>query len=355
VLPGVFVLAAFALLLPAGALAEEAGSFAPVAPASTEATGEKSGSEKPADLKGRRPKKSWLDFFEAPERKGVPIPFHCIEGYSGGAITPMAYLCNNCNCAKCRKSCFSEHLTPPSVAYSYMDTGNKDLHSISITQSICKRVELGYALNRLSLGSLDDDIKDAGMDTIRKHVYMHNFNVRVNLVHEGEWDQAWLPAITGGVHFKYNQDINTLDSLLNGAMKNIGFDSNYGVDYTLTASKMLQDPWLKRPLILTGGIRLTEASQLGLLGFGNQYHAFFEGSVVYWPVDWLILGYELRMKESPYDKIPGLIGEEDPWQAFSASFLLGKHLTVSLLYGLTGHIANSSNDQTLGLQVKWEF
>ncbi|MHC4985272.1 MAG: hypothetical protein ACYTFO_03860, partial [Planctomycetota bacterium] len=31
---------------------------------------------------------------EAAVTKGPPLPLHCIEGYGGGAITPVAYLVN---------------------------------------------------------------------------------------------------------------------------------------------------------------------------------------------------------------------------------------------------------------------
>jgi len=31
---------------------------------------------------------------EQPATKGPPLPFHTIEGYGGGALTPMAYLVN---------------------------------------------------------------------------------------------------------------------------------------------------------------------------------------------------------------------------------------------------------------------
>ena len=283
------------------------------------------------------------------DRKGPPLPFHSIEGYSGGAITPMAYICNFCQCG-----CGSRHFTPPSISYSYMDLGSKDLHTIAVTQSFLGRFEFGYALNRLSTGSLDDDIKAAGGDPVRKHVYMHNFNFRAMVLQENSFEMP-LPAVTVGVHFKYNHDIDIFNHRLGDAFGAIGYARHYGVDYTIVASKMFPELAFGRPVILTCGVRFTRASQLGLLGFGKSCNVFLEGSVVCMPTDWLILGYEFRQKESPYDKIPGLIGEEDNWHAFSVSWMASKHLTISALYGLTGHVANASADKTLGLQIKWEF
>ena len=128
-----------------------------------------------------------------------------------------------------------------------------------------------------------------------------------------------------------------------------------GVDYTLTASKMFPKLAFGRPVILTAGGRLSKAAQIGLFGFGDRYRATFEGSVVCLPTDWLTLGYELRTKSDPYGQIPGLVGEEDAWQAFSASWMVNSHLTVSALYGLMGTVGNAREDNTLGIQIRWEF
>lgn len=284
--------------------------------------------------------------------KGPPIPFHSIEGYSGGAITPMAYICNWCQCG-----CGGKDHRPPSVSYSWMNIGTKNLHTIAVTQSWLGRFEFGYAINRLSVGSLRDDIQKATGISIRKAVYLHHFNFRANILPENSFDLP-LPAITFGVHFKYNQGVENIDRKLGGALSSIGYKRNWGVDYTLTASKMFPKLAFGRPLILTGGLRFTKAAQMGLLGFGSECRMFFEGSVVCMPTDWLVLGYEFRQKDSPYDQfsaVPGLVGKEDNWHAFSASWIVNKRLTISALYGLTGNVVNAWCDTTLGLQVKYEF
>jgi len=75
--------------------------------------------------------------------KGPPLPFHGIEGYSGGVITPMAYLCN-----PGPKNTFC---SIPTTAYTFVNLGSKELHSFSITEVFCNRVELGYAFNYFSV------------------------------------------------------------------------------------------------------------------------------------------------------------------------------------------------------------
>jgi len=285
----------------------------------------------------------------AADCKCVPLPFHCIEGYSGGAITPLAYLCNYCNCG-----CGGKHLTYPTVSYSYMNISTKHLHTFAITQSFYNRIEFGYAVNHLTIGSLYDDIKKVGMDTVRDDVYLHHFNVRAKLIEENDFGLP-LPAVTAGVHFKYNHGVDQMNRRVNKAFTAIGYDKNCGTDFTLTMTKMFPKLLCGRPVILTGGLRLSKASQLGLLGFGHSYRATFEGSVVALPTDWLVVGYEFRQKKNPYREIPGLVESEDNWHALSASVIVNKHLTISALAGFCGHIANANADTTWGLQIRYEF
>jgi len=275
-----------------------------------------------------------------------PLPFHCIEGYSGGAITPLAYLCNGW--------CKNECCRYPVVSYSFLNIGSKEMQVFAVTQSLFQRLEIGYAYNHLDLGSLYTDIRGAGMSPGRNNVQLHHFNLRGMMIKENDFGLP-LPAVTGGVHFKYNDGVQRIDRNLGGPFKGLGLDRSSGVDFTLTASKMFPQLAFGHPVILTGGARWSEASQIGLLGFGDTYHTTFEGSVVYLPTDWLSLGYELRTKPDPFGKIDGLVGEEDAWQAFSASWLVNDHLVISAVWGMMGIVANAREDTTLGIQIRWEF
>jgi len=278
--------------------------------------------------------------------KGPPIPFHSIEGYSGGPITPMAYLCNpgpkGSFCSK------------PSAAYTFLNLGSKKLHVFSVTQVFFNRLELGYAYNRLSVGSLYDDIKKAGLNMGRDHVHLHHFNVRLNLLPENSFGLP-LPAVTAGVHFKYNEGIKNIDKSLLGAFKGIGYEKDNGVDYTLTATKMFPELALGRPIILTGGLRFSNAAQLGFFGFGGEHNLTFEGSVACLPVDNIALAYEFREKNNPYAKIPNLVDEEHNWHAFSVSWIANDRLTITAVYGMFGNIGNARADSSVGVQLKYEF
>jgi hypothetical protein len=107
--------------------------------------------------------------------------------------------------------------------------------------------------------------------------------------------------------------------------------------------------------MLTGGLRLSKAAQIGLLGFGDKYYATFEGSVVYMPTDWLALAYELRSKPDPYKQVPGLIGHESNWQSFAAGWVVNDHMTIAAVFGLMGNVANACEDNSVGIQLRWEF
>jgi len=282
---------------------------------------------------------------QAPCAGHPPLPFISVEGYSGGAITPMAYMCN-------AEKCCNYPVGKPAVAYTFMNIGTKKLQAMSVTETFFSFVEIGYAFNRLDVGNLYDDIFRATRLRMRPDdVWLHHFNARVNFLQEKEW----LPAISGGVHFKYNAGVKDIDHSLNGALSSLGFHKDNGVDYTLTATKTLPTLGFGRPVILTGGMRWSEAAQLGFLGFGDTYHLTFECSAVWIPIDGVALGYEFRQKHNPYKELPGLVGDEDNWHVFSVTWIVNKHLTLTAAYGLLGTIANTNEDNALGFQVKWEF
>jgi hypothetical protein len=303
--------------------------------------------------------KDWLKFVdsqpapapkeEPPPAEAPPLPFHTIEGYGGGAITPMAYLVNPGKPGTV--------FGLPSASFSNVMMGSKNLQALAVTETLFGRIELGYALDRLGLGSLPSDIKDAtGADIETHHLFLHNFNVRGLLVEENQFGLPFIPALTGGVHFKVNDGISDINDRLGGALNTIGYERSNGVDFTLTASKTIcGDFTLKRPLIVSAGLRNSSAAQLGLLGFGDDRQFTFEGNVAYLPTDWLLVAYEFRQKANPYDRIPGLVGDEDNWNAIDVSWIINSHATLVAGWGAFGNIANTNEDGAWWLQFKYEF
>jgi len=285
-------------------------------------------------------------WFADPNAKGLPLPFHTIEGYGGGAITPIAYLVNGGG----KNTAFGY----PSVAVSYVNAGSKDLEAFTISETLFNRVELSYGADRFGVGSLRDDLITATHVDIGNEVWLHNFNARLALVDEGSFGQEWIPAVTVGAHYKYNSDIARINSSLGNALGGIGYRRNSGEDFTLTVSKTFPKVF-DRPLIVSAGLRESQAADLGILGFSDKWSTTFEGNIVYVPTDWLLVAYEFRQKSSPYGQIPGLIGDEDNWHALDVSWIINKHATLVAGYGVFGTLANSEANNAFWLQLKYEF
>ncbi|MEI8194608.1 MAG: DUF3034 family protein [Phycisphaerae bacterium] len=280
--------------------------------------------------------------------KGAPLPFHTIEGYGGGAITPMAYLVN--------PGKPGDIFGKPSVAFSYVNLGSKNLEAFTLTETLFGRVELGFGADRLDLGNTPGDIKRVTNVDIGTHdVWLYNFNTRVLVLPENSFNTKWLPAITIGSHFKYNSDIGDINKSLGGALSSIGYHHSSGEDLTLTATKMFPKLALGRPVIVTGGWRESQAANLGFLGFGQDWSGTFEGNIAILPTDWLLVAYEFRQKEDPYGRIPGLINGENNWHAVDVSWIINKNATLVAGWGNFGTLGNSEADGAWWLQLKYEF
>ena len=110
------------------------------------------------------------------------------------------------------------------------------------------------------------------------------------------------------------------------------------------------------PVILTLGVRGSQAADIGLLGFGSDYHATFEGSVAVIPHERWVLGYEYRQKTNPYTLgLPTLVGNEDDWHSFDVGYILSKHATLCAAYGIFGTVANTEVNSAWFAQLKYEF
>jgi hypothetical protein len=277
-----------------------------------------------------------------------PLPFHSIEGYGGGAITPMAYLVNPSTDPK-------KIFGLPSAAITYGHLGSKELVALTATETFFGRVELGYGVDQLHIGTLPDEIAAAtGVAVEKDHVWLHNFNLRGLILPENSFD-APLPAFTLGAHYKYNEGVEQIDKRTGRALSAIGYSSDNAPEFTATLTKMFPKLVFGRPFIVSAGLRASQGAQIGFLGFSNEWDITFEGNAVYMPLDWLVLGYEFRQKNDPYKKLGRLVGDEDDWHAFEGGFVIGSHATLVAGYGLFGRLANTWADDAWVVQTKIEF
>jgi hypothetical protein len=281
-----------------------------------------------------------------PPGKGPPLPLHNLEGTSGGCITPMAYFAN--------PGPEGTVLAMPSASYTFLLAGSKKVHSIALSTVLWRRIELSYAWNAVDLGSFPNRVFDTGGVTIRDHIYLHNLNVRGMLIEENSFNMP-LPSIVAGVHLKIGDGLHSIDHRTGRLPTRLGFDKATGVDFTLMASKTWQDPLLKRPLITSLGVRFTESSQIGWLGFGDDYKANLEANVAWVPTDWLAVAYEYRMKRDQYDTAKPLINGEDDWHTILVAWLINENMSLAAAYGHLGRIANTTEEAAWGVQFKYEF
>ncbi len=284
---------------------------------------------------------------EVVAEKGAPLPLHQIEGNGGVLTTLSAYIVN-----PPRKG---ELVGRPAIGGGLISLGaGRVLVPTTLTWSPWERIELGYGWDWYSLGSLTGAIHNAtGINLGTTSVSLHNFNGRFQFIKENDWGQKWLPAITGGVHYKVNSGISSINRELGGALSSIGLGYNQGVDFTLYGSKLIT--FLPRPVLFNAGVRATRGAELGLLGFSRDYSFLFEGSVAIFLTDWLILAGEYRQQPNNYTPIPGVVNKSGDWVTIDLAWIVNKHLTIAGGYGYFGNVGDKIANGVWGFTAKYEF
>ena len=286
----------------------------------------------------------------AAAEKPAPLPLHQIEGNGGIFSTLSAYIVNPPR--------NGEAIGRPSVGFAYVNLGHEqNLEALTITESPLKRLELGYGWNHLGLGDLPGALNTAlagyGGYSGPDQVQLHNVNARFQILKEGEFDQKWIPALTAGVHYKYNDGISEVNDHVLGLLKAAGIKDNSGVDFTLYASKLFTQ--LPRPVLLELGGRATRGVWNGLGGFTDNYNFAFEGNVVVFLTGSLALAAEYKQQPDDYKPIGNLVRSAGDWWTIDAAYVVNKHFTVAAGYGHFGNVLNHEANGVWGITTKWEF
>jgi len=281
----------------------------------------------------------------AKAEKPPPLPLHQIEGNGGIFSTLSAYLVNPPR--------DGEVVGRPAVGFAYINLGHgQNLEAFTLTETPWKRLELGFAYQNFELGDLPTDIVQGGGPAINNSLSLYNVNARLQLLKEGEFEQKWIPAVTAGLHYKNNQGISEINSQLGGAFNSIGINNWDGEDYTLYASKLLT--FLPRPVLLEAGGRATKGVWNGLAGFSDSYSFLFEGNIVVFVTDRLLLAAEYKQMPNDYTPIP-LIKKSGDWWTLDAAYVVSPHMTVAVGYGHFGGVLNHDANGVWGITTKWEF
>lgn len=274
---------------------------------------------------------------------------HTIEGAAGGVFVPTAYLMN--------PGPEGQIFGMPTVSSSFMGSfGRKNLWTLSMSQTLFRRVEMGYTLSRLDTGNLNHVVrKKVGNSMKDRGIWMHTFSTRVLLIEENSFSLP-LPAVTVGMIFKYNQTINDINSRLGIPLKAIGYDDNKGTEYTLTVTKTMHFAPIP-PIEVSVGLRNTKASNLGYLGFSEHSKTLIEVGVTMYPTDWLSVRYEFRRKERVFDAPPvaGMLEGEGNYHSLSVSIDPMENLSINMGIACVGNIANQEDAITPTFSVAYRF
>ncbi|NOZ21392.1 MAG: DUF3034 family protein [Planctomycetes bacterium] len=307
-------------------------------------------------------------------KKRPPLPLFQLEGMGGIGLNPTAYVIN--------PEPIDENgiFGLPAVGSTYVFHKNSgfDLYAVHISETLFKRLELSYSHWNFQLGGYPARIKGltqrlgvpGGIDIRTRHIGVDVFNMKALFLDENAWDIPFIPAMSFGVSFKWNQDIHKIDRRLGGYLQAQGYEHDHSADLVWTFTKTFSKinigdkSILPNPFLVTGGVRVSDGAQLGILGFTGRKRATFEGSVVYFINDWVAIGAEYRGKPfslrgdddwAAGEPDLGLVANEDDWWDVCAGFVLSENLTFSLAYAHLGDIADRQVNGAWYFQLKYEF
>jgi len=184
------------------------------------------------------------------------------EGETGVFVTPFAYTA----------SAPGQKLHPV-VAYHYFNGGPiiGQFQEISTEVGIGKRLELGYTHEFHSFGD------DPALSFLWQNGF-EIFNAKVNLVPENSHGKLWVPAISIGTMVRGN--VRNGGNYMEESNPALGSGKTDG-DVYLVATKIVPQIFKKVPVILSGGVRGTNAELWGMSGNAPNWSARVFGAVAF--------------------------------------------------------------------------
>ena len=254
-----------------------------------------------------------------------------IDGAAGGGLTPWAVIGTQ---ATEGETGVSAHLTR-SVTQDYA------LTTQGVTLGWNERLEISLAQQdfkaspAVALNAIGPFGVAAG-----EHIRMNVLGVKLRLAGEAVLDaDTWMPQIAVGIEHK-RVDPGTLRTVLDF----LGADVQ-GTDAYVSATKLFLAPGV----LVNGTLRLTQANQNGLLGFGaaspgrDSARVQPEFSVAYLINRHWAIGAEYRFKPDNLRRLGQAAGlgdalREDDWKDVFVAWAPGKHLSLTLAYVDLGRI-----------------
>jgi hypothetical protein len=248
-----------------------------------------------------------------------------VEGAAGGGISPWAVIGSNATAGEYGLSASASRFT----------TQDFDLTAYGLAVGINENLELSYAqqdLNASSTYAVVSTVVPA--ITTGQHLKMDVFGAKVRFAGDAVLDSdSLMPQISAGLLYKttsagsYSEVINALGAKRSGA------------DLYLAATKL----FLANSILVNATLRMTEANQGGLLGFGangeQKYQLVPELSVAYLLRKDLAVGGEYRVMPNNYQNSisPGYLHSDD-WQDLFLAWAPGKNFSLTTAYVNLGQV-----------------
>lgn len=252
-----------------------------------------------------------------------------LEGAGGGGLAPWALITGY----------GTRDAIGANAHYTTVPVSDFTARSAGVAVGLFDRLELSYA--RISF----DTEETGALLGLGEGFTFHQdvFGAKLRLFGDAVYDQdSWIPQVAVGVQHKRNDR--------GAVVRAVGAEDDSGTDFYLAATKLFLD----QCLLLNGTIRLTEANQLGLLGFGGDAHdgytAQFEGSAALLLNKRTAIGVEYRTK-------PDNLGfaEEDDWFDAFVAFFPSKHVSLTAAYADLGSIATQEDQRGVYFSVQVGF
>lgn len=243
------------------------------------------------------------------------VPLNNVEGVGGIAFNPLAYTAGTPFDAEERASGTSTDIKglvdkPQFGLWRIrLNDVKADWTTASVATTFLGRLELSYG---------NETIAQSGAANIHKN----NIGIKGLLVKENAGDTAWVPAVAVGAIYK------DTSYAVSGDVKDTGYD------YYAVATKLVKQ--LPRPVLISGGVRSTDARSTGVYGFGTKRDLIGFGNVdVILPGN-IAVGFEYQQGA----RVAGWKNAD--YYDVHAAWLANKNLTLVAAYVNTGDSNKSS-------------
>lgn len=241
-----------------------------------------------------------------------------IEGAAGGGLMPWAVI----------SGYGTDKQIGGSLFYTHAETrGDFKLDTTGVSLGFFNRVEVSASQARFGLS-----------DTVPgEQIRLNTLGIKLRVLGDAVYDQdSWLPQVSVGAQYKYNEDFNFVPRTLLGAK------DRSGVDYYVATSKLFLGAINGYNLLLNANLHATKANQFGILGFGGDRHDRYRilpavSAAVMLSDNWLI-GTEFRDKPNNLSAY-----KENSAHDIFMTWFPHRNVSITGAYIDLGRIANKDN------------